>query len=316
MILWCPVSLVPALGAASGTAAPTVYTELGAGESPTGALPLRRWHRDDVVVHVDASLEALGPQARRLVERAFGVWSTQNPRLPRVHFERSNGERPQQGPDGRNTVSLEHIEFEGHRDDLAVAVSYRSSHTGALREVDIIINADKLWASFSNQETVGESTRALARVPADPGLAQVSSALLASRPIVDELTTGWAHCNGDFDLLGVMTHEAGHFYGLSENTESSAATMYHTTAPCETQKRSLEPSDLRALTEAYTPAEPRFRAGHTLGRSRRHEGSAAAILLAWSLVSLLMVRLRLRRPDGRDTGEAQPVCSTSSPSLT
>lgn len=316
VILSCPVWLAPALGASSGTAVPAVHAEIGAGESPIGALPLRRWYRDEVVIHVDASVEALGPQARRLVERAFGVWSTQNPHLPRVRFEHSGGARPRPGPDGRNTVSLDRIDFEGHRDDLAVAISYRNSHTGALREVDIIINADKPWASFGTQETVGESTRLLARAPTNPGPAQVSSALLASRPIVHELATGSAHCNGDFDLLGVMTHEAGHFFGLSENTQSSTATMYHTTAPCETQKRSLEPSDLRALAEAYAPAEPRSGAGRALGRSRPHQGSAATILLAWSLVWLLLVQLRLRRPDGRDTGEAQSVCPTTSPSLT
>ncbi len=318
-ILSCPVWLLPALGAIRGAAPPMLHAEYGAAESATGTTPVRRWHHAEVVVHVDGSIDALGPQARRLVERAFRAWSTESPRLPGVRFQYSNAERPGRpghAPDGRNTVTLAPIEFEGHRDDLAVAISYRNSHTGALSEVDIIVNADMPWASFSSQETGAESNPALAPALVASHSAQVSSALLASRPIVAERSVGSASCSGDFDLLGVMTHEAGHFYGLSENTESSAATMYHTTAPCETQKRSPEPSELRALAQTYTPAAPRLRAGRPLARSRRHQGPVAAILLAWSLVWLLLGRLRLQRPEGRDAGEAEFTGSTSSPSLT
>ena len=312
-VLSCPVWFW-ALAVLGGAPLLTVPATHAAVEDPNGSPPLRRWHRADVVIHLDPSLDALGSQSRLLVERAFAAWTVGQARAPRVHFQRSATPHSSHAPDGRNTVSLASIEFAGHRNDLAVTISYRNSRTGALREVDVIINADKPWASFPTQGTGTEPTPPFAPAPAGSDSAQVRSALLASRPITDAFSSGSNTCNGNFDLLSVMMHEAGHFYGLSENTQSPDATMYHTTAPCETQKRSLESSDLQALSRVYARADVLPSAGRVESGPRRHQGSAAVVLLAWSLVWLLLGRFR--RPDGRDTSRAQSGCQNASPSLT
>lgn len=52
------------------------------------------------------------------------------------------------------------------------------------------------------------------------------------------------------DLKNVVTHEAGHFFGL-DHSDISSATMYPTSPPCETEKRDLEQDDINGITYLY-----------------------------------------------------------------
>lgn len=53
-----------------------------------------------------------------------------------------------------------------------------------------------------------------------------------------------------FDLRNVVTHEAGHFLGLSHSADANA-TMYYRADPGETSKRSLAQDDIDGLCAIY-----------------------------------------------------------------
>jgi hypothetical protein len=56
----------------------------------------------------------------------------------------------------------------------------------------------------------------------------------------------------DVDLLGVLTHEAGHFLGMA-HTLASGATMYPDYVNGDTGLRTLEADDMAGICEAYPP---------------------------------------------------------------
>lgn len=60
--------------------------------------------------------------------------------------------------------------------------------------------------------------------------------------------------NVDVDLLSILTHETGHFLGLS-HVPSSDATMFADYAPMSTTLRTLEPDDEAGICAAYPPGE-------------------------------------------------------------
>jgi hypothetical protein len=59
-----------------------------------------------------------------------------------------------------------------------------------------------------------------------------------------------------FDLQDVLTHEAGHFFGLAHNSADAAVTMFPNIDPCEISKRELHEDDVRGLRAVYPPVLP------------------------------------------------------------
>lgn len=57
------------------------------------------------------------------------------------------------------------------------------------------------------------------------------------------------------DLSAIITHEIGHFLGLS-HSENNAATMWSHYNPRETQQRTLHPDDIAGICEIYPPGRP------------------------------------------------------------
>jgi hypothetical protein len=55
----------------------------------------------------------------------------------------------------------------------------------------------------------------------------------------------------EYDLLGIVLHELGHFFGL-DHTDVPAATMYGTFPPAgDVSWQTLEPDDLQGITSLY-----------------------------------------------------------------
>jgi hypothetical protein len=69
----------------------------------------------------------------------------------------------------------------------------------------------------------------------------------------------WAECpetgcvDGRVDLQNVVTHEAGHYFGLAHTNATPFATMWASAPPGETEKRTLDLDDIRGFCEVYPP---------------------------------------------------------------
>jgi len=66
-------------------------------------------------------------------------------------------------------------------------------------------------------------------------------------------------CSKQMDLENALTHEIGHFIGLSHppNTpEFENTTMFASAEPCEVKKRSLESDDIEGLCDIYPQGQP------------------------------------------------------------
>jgi hypothetical protein len=203
------------------------------------------------VIHVDRSIDALGPHARTAIERAFAGWFAAADRLPRVRFEFREGAPFSADPDGINSLSFGPIDLPGHENDLAITLSHRNVATGEILEADVIVSSTKPWAELVGPVDAAAPPRVALPVDVSPSARGGPGRTLdsASPGASDAPDT---ECNGRFDLQSVLTHEVGHFFGLGEDTERSGATMFATTWPCRTDKRSLAPSDVAAIASAYS----------------------------------------------------------------
>jgi MYXO-CTERM domain-containing protein len=97
---------------------------------------------------------------------------------------------------------------------------------------------------------------------------------------------------GGYDLRSIVTHEAGHFFGLGEDREDKQAAMFFKTSKCEINKRMLAPSDVAAIDFLYDQAiddEEVATAGCSMAATRG-AGSWGWVVLA----GLGMVALRRR----------------------
>ena len=57
-------------------------------------------------------------------------------------------------------------------------------------------------------------------------------------------------CSAEYDINGVMTHEAGHIIGIGHSSVSGA-TMYPSVSACNTGPRSLASDDIAARDDLY-----------------------------------------------------------------
>jgi predicted Zn-dependent protease len=193
--------------------------------SETGAA--MRWDKGAVNIALDPSIATLGPEAEDAVRTAIGSWVETDARLPRVSIERST-KKAEAKRDGVNRVLFAPIELPGHKDDLAITVTYSDADSGAILEADIIINARHRFSKVS--DTVD-----------DHGDARDGQHKTTSHPA----------CEHTYDLQSVTTHELGHFFGLGEDTEDPESSMYFRTSTCETKKRTLSSVDSVELVSLY-----------------------------------------------------------------
>lgn len=266
-----------------------------------------RWRATETTVYIDASVDRLGPKARDSIRNAFGAWLGGEARLPRLTFDTTTGAVARLKADGKNTVMFAPITIEGHERDLAITITYSDEKSGNVVEADVIINAvysfDFLDAANAPSEDHGHPPPRDPRGPADraggaPGSAAAPDGVTVNSTVRSERHSSCVAqdppaCQRDvYDLENVLTHEAGHFFGLGEDMTDTSATMYLCTNRCETHKRELTSGDTAALASLYpaTPTEAERNeevgcGGARLASGRAPAGSTFALLLAASFAA-------------------------------
>ena len=255
-----------------------VSGKAGVRTTPSGAKEV--WGASGPSFVLDPSRDRMGDGAKGAVVDAFSTWDSAKLGVPRASFSISStpGKAAQ---DGVSRIVYAPIEVEGKEDALALTISYADAVTGAIRETDVIFNAKHRFHVFPVASPEPSDTDAI--------------------------------CNGDYDVQNVATHEAGHVYGLGEDTDDLTTTMYIRSSPCEIHKRTLSAPDTQVMTALYTGAGAAAATappggasggcgGATVAPSRERSRGAVAI---GSAVVVGLAAMRRRRRRGRGSGRGR-----------
>jgi hypothetical protein len=286
-------ALLP-LGLGTSSEATTTHTQSNLSEvyQTQGVSPgvdpkavAQRWRQAEVNVVLDASLAHVSPAALALIEGSFQAWNDTGAMLPAVRFESGTGAAPSIKPDGKNTILVAPITYEGHENDLAITIGFSHPRTGEISEADIVINQKHVFKTVTRGEAEQSCrTSASSVLPADQ---ESCTGSLASDA-----------CGESYDLSSVLTHEVGHFWGLGENYDDTQATMFSCTSACEVHKRDLKAVDVDEITALYdSPVREAGVGGCTIAHGTRHPTPWPQG--AWMLCALLAATATTRRLTSR-----------------
>ena len=149
-----------------------------------------RWHTSKNKIYFDSSLDAAGSHARDAVQLGFGTWLGSGAKVPGLEFDSTSGAKFSQTPNGKSEVMYGPITLAGHQNDLALTVTFSDPKTGEVVDSDMIFNSSHPYGLLPYKASDTSS----AMTPVDSTV-----------------------CEQRYDLQSVATHEAGHFFGLSED---------------------------------------------------------------------------------------------------
>lgn len=201
----------------------------------------QHWRRPGLTVYLDSTLQRMGPAAGDAVMQAFGHWVQSAPSLPNLAFD-TGATSAISKQDGLSTVSYGRIDVPGHERDLAITVTYAKAESGEVIEADIIVNSIYPVGVLTPKQHGGRN--ADARDDSGENSHRSRGA--------DEADD----CKDRYDLQNIVTHEAGHFFGLGEDPVEQGATMFQTIDQCETHKRALSATDVGAVSALYAEGAP------------------------------------------------------------
>lgn len=127
---------------------------------------------------------------------------------------------------------------------------------------------------------------------------QVTEADIVVNAVDYEWTVvGNTHCDQRYDLQNILTHEAGHFFGLSHAKDQVESTMFPSAGFCETSKRDLAVDDKQGISFLYEIELPEGPTSKNLAEiANCSTGGTSGIVVAF-LVLVILVSLRRRRPE-------------------
>jgi MYXO-CTERM domain-containing protein len=261
---------------------------------------VERWWHDRVTLTVDGSFGKLAPGAVDAVQEAFGAWISSDAKLPHLAFDARAPKNVVLAPDGENRVYYAPIQVPGHEGDLAITLGYTNDDTGEIVEADVIINSLRPFALLEAASSASGSSQGTKSGKDDGSSDDGSSTGKARAALNGSGTSGAAAagCADTYDLRSVVTHEAGHFFGLGEDMTDTSATMYYSTRPCDLGKRDLKTDDASQVTALYVADEGASDEGAsaqkcsvaTVGSSPA--SSSSAPIVALGLLAAAMVRRR------------------------
>jgi MYXO-CTERM domain-containing protein len=263
------------------------------------------------VVAIDDSIDELGPGAREAVQSAFGNWLETGAELPRLRFESTRGKKPSERPDGVNTVMFAPIDLKGHKNDVAITLTFSDPKTGEIVEADIVINSHHPFAvlgapagdskpkadSDERDDHSDDDDRSRDTDQSGGGTKLAEGA--SARSCGPAATTG-AECGKAYDLENAAAHEVGHFFGLGEDVEDTKTSMYQCISRCEVHKRTLESGDREAAVGLYLGSEAEAAAEANAGgcggaRVASSPANSGAVFPLAALVVAGLVARRRRR---------------------
>jgi len=276
-----------------------------------------RWRKQATTIHIDASVDRIGPRARDAIREAFGAWVESDAHLPQLTFDTAQGTSSEAKPDGKNTVVFAPITLKGHERDLAITLTYSDERTGDILESDIIINENfpfdlldrepsvRSEASASPQGSGQEDASASGTTgdSSEPSSDAISTEVQVNTAVQTERRSSCvaqqveSSCGRDvYDVTNVVTHEVGHFFGLGEDMTDTSSTMYVCTNRCETHKRKLTATDSSVLAALYPEAIGGADRASVAGCAARFApaGSPGTGALAALLAGLLIAARRRR----------------------
>ena len=215
------------------------------------------WDAETITIVADPSLARLGPRAIDAATRAFAAWSAvAGAGAPGVVLTDGVADEVgyREGADNTCTLRYEPDGYAPAGGALAITV-LTFDGAGKIVDADIVIN--------------GGGSHGFAVLPDwDPSAPEAS-----------------ALDGGSYDLEDVLTHEAGHLFGLAHNDGEADATMYFATARGETKKRDLSPDDEAGFRSLY-PETKAFTAACSArpGAGRAEPGAFTAALLVAAII--------------------------------
>lgn len=231
-----------------------------AGLRKTSSGATERWSSAAVTITIDPTLARATPAAKDAIMNAFGAWASSDALLPQLSFDATSG-HGEAAQDGVNRLLLGPITVPGQERALAVTISYADTDTGEVIEADTIFNDEYDWTSVGS--AAGEGAE------------------------------GNEGCHDRYDLQNVATHEAGHFFGLGEDYSDESTTMYVSSLPCQTSKRTLSKSDVAVVSGLYAQAAASSSQGAACGaRIAGGRGTDGSALVAMGVVVFAVVRRR------------------------
>jgi Matrixin len=175
------------------------------------------WDAERITLVVDPSISAIDPEAITAVTRAFAAWgAVSGASAPEVVITEGAVDEVGYRSERENRNTLRYLPSGYEPAGRALAITLLSFDDGGrILDADIVIS--------------GGSARDFAMLAAD----------------------GTASERGPYDLENVLTHEAGHLFGLAHNDEDADVTMYFSSARGETKKRDLAGDDEDGLRFLY-----------------------------------------------------------------
>ena len=226
------------------------------------------WPTVPITVYVDPSVTQLDPEALTAVECAFSAWaSVSGTSAPSVNVAVGVADAIgyQAGAANRCTVRYEAAGYAPAGNALAVTVlSYEDD--GTIVDADIVIN--------------GAANRQFQVLTGAEGGTPRGRATDATSSV--------------FDIEEVVTHEAGHFFGLAHNNADTSVVMYYETDADTIAKRELTADDESGLRAIY-PEDASSPAGCSMANEgARRVGSWAMVGVA-ALAAFVTRRRTSRR---------------------